>query len=93
MIRDAGDRIEVSGPLTLGKAREMLEAGNALISRPEVTFDLARVQEVDSSGLTIVFGWVRAAKTQGKVVRISNPPQNLLSLAELYGVTELLPLA
>jgi hypothetical protein len=32
MIRDAGDRIEVSGPLTLGKAREMLEAGSALIS-------------------------------------------------------------
>ena len=93
MIQDAGDRIEVSGPLTLGKAREMLEAGNALISRPEVTFDLAQVQEVDSSGLTIVFGWVRAAKSQGKVVRISNPPQNLLSLAELYGVTELLPLA
>lgn len=93
MIRDAGDRIEVSGPLTLGKAREMLEAGNALIVRPEVTFDLAQVQEVDSSGLTIVFGWVRAARSQGKVVRISNPPQNLLSLAELYGVTELLPLA
>ena len=47
MIRDAGDRIEVSGPLTLGKAREMLEAGNALIVRPEVTFDLAQVQEVE----------------------------------------------
>lgn len=93
MMRDSGDRIEVSGPLTIGKAREMLEAGNALISRPEVTFDLAQVQEVDSSGLAIIFGWVRAAKSQGKVVRISNPPQNLLSLAELYGVTELLPLA
>jgi len=51
------------------------------------------VKEVDSSGLTVVFGWVRAAKTQGKTARISNPPQNLLSLAELYGVTELLPLA
>ncbi len=93
MIRDAGDRIEVSGPLTLGKAREMLEAGKAFISRPEVTFDLAQVQEVDSSGLTIVFGWVRAARSQGRVVRISNPPPNLLSLAALYGVTELLPLA
>ncbi len=93
MIRDAGDRIEVSGPLTLEKAREMLEAGSALIQRPETVFDLSRVKEVDSSGLTVVFGWVRAAKTQGKTARISNPPQNLLSLAELYGVTELLPLA
>ena len=33
------------------------------------------------------------ALQKGKVARISNPPQNLLSLAELYGVTELLPLA
>jgi phospholipid transport system transporter-binding protein len=48
---------------------------------------------VDSSGLTVVFGWVRAAKAQGRTVRISHPPQNLLSLAALYGVTELLPLA
>jgi phospholipid transport system transporter-binding protein len=93
MIRDAGDRIEVSGSLTLGKAREMLDAGNALITRPETTFDLSKVQEVDSSGLTVVFGWVRTAKSQGKIARISNPPQNLLSLAALYGVTELLPLA
>ncbi|MCZ7654563.1 MAG: hypothetical protein M5R42_10215 [Rhodocyclaceae bacterium] len=38
MIRDTGDRLEVSGPLTLGVAREMLEAGSALISRPEITF-------------------------------------------------------
>ncbi|MDR2240502.1 MAG: STAS domain-containing protein [Zoogloeaceae bacterium] len=93
MIRDAGDRIEVSGPLTLGQAREMLEAGSALIQRSETVFDLSQVQEVDSSGLTVVFGWARAAKRQGKVVRISNPPRNLLSLAALYGVTELLPLA
>ncbi len=93
MIRDAGDSIEVSGSLTLGMAREMLEAGSALITRPETTFDLSQVQEVDSSGLTVVFGWVRTAKSQGKVIRISNPPQNLLSLAALYGVTELLPLA
>ena len=93
MIRDTGDRIEVCGSLTLGKAREMLEAGSALIKRSETVFDLSRVGEVDSSGLTVVFGWVRAAKSQGKQVRISNPPQNLLSLAALYGVTELLPLA
>ncbi|MBI3140856.1 MAG: STAS domain-containing protein [Rhodocyclales bacterium] len=92
MIRDAGDRIEVSGALTLAHARRLLEAGSAQLTRPENVFDLAGVEELDSSGLTVVFGWVRAAQRQGKTVRIANPPQNLLSLAELYGVTELLPL-
>lgn len=93
MIRDAGDHIEVSGPLTLGRAREMLEAGSALLTRPANRFDMTQVKEVDSSGLTVVFGWVRAAHREGKSVQISNPPKNLLSLADLYGVTELLPLA
>lgn len=94
MIRDAGDRLEVTGPLTLGLAKQMLETGcGHLDAKADVTFDLAKVQEVDSSGLTVIFGWVRAAQRLGKPVRISNPPQNLLSLARLYGVTELLPLA
>jgi phospholipid transport system transporter-binding protein len=94
MIEAAGDRLEVSGPLTLGSAKQMLEAGcTQLGSREQVIFDLAKVHEVDSSGLTVIFGWVRAARRLGKPVRISNPPQNLLSLARLYGVTELLPLA
>jgi phospholipid transport system transporter-binding protein len=94
MIRDAGDRFEVTGPLTLGQARQMLEAGRLQLgNRQDVTFDLAQVQEVDSSGLTVIFGWVREAQRAGKPVRITHPPQNLLSLARLYGVTELLPLA
>ncbi len=92
MIRDAGDRIEVAAPLTLGQARQMLEAGSALLQKPENVFDLSGVQEVDSSGLTVIFGWARAARRQGKTARIINPPQSLLSLAALYGVTELLPL-
>jgi phospholipid transport system transporter-binding protein len=55
-------------------------------------FDLAAVAEVDSSGLAVVFGWSRAAAAAGQTLRIVNPPANLISLAELYGVTELLPL-
>ncbi|MBM3391234.1 MAG: STAS domain-containing protein [Betaproteobacteria bacterium] len=94
MIRDAGDRLEVTGPLTLGSAKQMLDAGSRQVeSRKDVVFDLAQVQEIDSSGLTVIFGWVRAAQRAGKTVRIAHPPQNLLSLARLYGVTDLLPLA
>lgn len=93
MIREAGDHIEVTGAMTLADAKALLESGISLLTRDVTVFDLSDVNEVDSSGLTVVFGWVRAASRQGKQVRISNPPQNLLSLAGLYGVSELLPLA
>jgi ABC-type transporter Mla MlaB component len=34
---------------------------------------------------------MRAAKAGGKSLRLLNPPQNLLSLAAVYGVADLLP--
>ena len=52
---------------------------------------LLAVTEMDSSCLAVIFGWVRAARKAGKTVQLLNPPRNLLSLAEVYGVSDLLP--
>ena len=57
----------------------------------KLAFDLAAVTDMDSSCLAVIFGWMRAARDAGKVVRLLNPPRNLLSLAEVYGVSDLLP--
>ena len=91
MIRDAGDRFEVSVPMTLANASGLLAAGKAMLGQGDKPFDLGAVEEVDSSGLAVVFGWLRAATRQGAKVRLVNPPADLLSLAKLYGVSEFLP--
>lgn len=96
MISDAGDRLDVSGAMTFASAAALLEQGCGLLKdaqTPQTLFDLRAVSEVDSSGLAVVFAWQRAASAAGKQIRIVNPPQNLVSLAELYGVTELLPVS
>ena len=68
---------------------ERLRAGIPELGR----IDLSGVTDIDSSGLSVVFGWLRAAKAQGKSIRIANPPKDFISLAEVYGVTDQLPLA
>lgn len=93
MIEVDGERLAVRAPMTLAVAADLLKRGIAAMTAADPVFDLAAVTEVDSSGLAVVFGWLRAAQAQGKTIRIANPPQNLLSLAEVYGVAELLPLA
>jgi phospholipid transport system transporter-binding protein len=93
MIDTDGDRLAVRAPMTLAAATGLLKAGVAAMAAADPVFDLSAVTEVDSSGLAVVFAWLRAAQAQGKTIRIANPPQNLLSLAEVYGVAELLPLA
>ena len=91
MIRTEGDRVEVSGPMTMSGAAALLAEGEAAIAAHASVFDLAAVTDLDSSCLAVVFGWMRAAKAGGKSLRLVNPPQNLLSLAAVYGVADLLP--
>jgi phospholipid transport system transporter-binding protein len=91
MISRSGDRLEVAGAMTLPFAPALLSAGLAELTGDESVFDLTHVAEVDSSGLAVLFAWLRAAKSQGKTIRVANPPKNLLSLAEVYGVADLLP--
>lgn len=93
MIRESGDHVEVSGAMTLDEARVLLAEGERFLSRPENVFDLSAVTEVDSSGLAVVFGWQRSALKRGKALRLENLPESLLSLAGVYGVSELLPLS
>lgn len=93
LTRAADGRLAVTGDMTLETARALLAEGTVALTQGEATFDLAAVGEIDSSGLAVLFGWLRAARAQGMALRIANPPRNLLSLAEVYGVGELLPLS
>lgn len=95
MIELAGNRIEVSGDVLIDTSTAVWLAGNealpkALAASREIVFDWSKVSAVDSSALSVVFGWLRAVDGNGQA-KIANPPAELLSLAEVYGVGELLP--
>ena len=77
--------------MTISDAATLLAEGEAAIASAASAFDLAAVTELDSSCLAVVFGWMRAANAAGIPLRLVNPPQNLLSLAAVYDVAELLP--
>lgn len=90
MIDRAADALAVSGRMTMAEASALLEEGGRGLIEPMTTFDLAAVTEADSSALSVLFGWMRAARQRNIAVEFRNTPANLLSLAEVYGVTELL---
>lgn len=96
MIDKDGSTYRVASPMVIANARALLEAGRGLLGGEpgkDVVVDLASVQEVDSSALTVLFGLQRSAVARGMALRVANPPASLLSLADLYGVDESLPLA
>lgn len=91
MIREEGSKAFVEGAMTLATASALVGLGKEAIGRAVDVFDLSEVTEADSSALAVVFDWVRVAGAQGKKLVLVNIPQNLLSLAAVYGVGDLLP--
>lgn len=88
-----GNIVQVSGRLTLDTAAALF--GNALALKDgvgDVVIDLAQVEMVDSSAVSLMLSWLRAAQHKNVKLTLMNVPDNLISLANLYGVAETLSL-
>lgn len=76
--------------LTVQNAKAVLDAGLRAIAEGQTEIDLREVTAVDSSAVATLLAWQRAARKAGKSLVLSNFPANLQSLADLYGVADLL---
>ena len=93
MIRRENGRIFLSGPLTLANVGQVLEEGRQHLGEGVATVDLGEVTELDSSALALLLAWLREAKAGGRPQGFANLPEALRTIARLYGVQDLLPVA
>ncbi len=88
-----GERATLDGPVTLANVNAVLAEGGRVFKARALTVDLAGVTEVDSTAVSLLLEWRRAALREGRAIDYINYPANLKSLIQLYGVTELLAVA
>ena len=90
MIERDGNQLRVRGALTIAGITALCTAGKQQLGDGDLVVDLAAVTEVDSSALSLLFEWRRAARQKNLHVTFRNLPESLKSLAALYGVPELI---
>lgn len=92
MIRRDGNRVHVSGDLTMVTASQVLRAGLQPMGTGPLVVDLAQVGVVDSAAVSLMLSWLREAQRNNVQLCFAHVPDNLLSLAKLYSVAGSLPL-
>jgi phospholipid transport system transporter-binding protein len=89
-----GEVLPLEGSLTFDTIPAVLLETAQFVARPDLperlTIDFTKVEGVDSAAVALILEWRRMAVKLGKSVAFVNLPPNLLALAQLYGVTELL---
>ena len=89
VLREGGE-LSVEGSITIDNVVSVAASGIALFDREGVIIDLGRVTEVDSAAVSLMLEWWREAARRNQQIRFLNMPQNLQSLVQLYGVSELM---
>lgn len=92
MISRDGGRLRVTGRLTLDSVAGLLDLGPQAAGETSLVIDLAQVEALDSAAVSLMLAWMRQAQRSGVNLCFAHVPENLSSLARLYGVTEMLPL-
>ncbi|MDD5240464.1 MAG: STAS domain-containing protein [Sulfuricella sp.] len=90
MIVQDGANFRIQGPVTLDNARAVLADGLKQFDRDGLAVDLSQLEEVDSAAISLLLEWLRAAQRSGRKLSFTHLPDNLKSLATLYGVLDLI---
>ena len=85
-----GERWAPAGSLTMDSVATVLAASAEVPLPPSGVIDLARIEAVDSACVALLLAWRRRASVEGKPVVFTHLPASLTSLAQLYGVEDLL---
>ena len=91
MMQQTATGFALAGPVTIATASVYIDAARSnWPAEGDAVVDFAGVTEADSAALALIFKWQRDAERHGRKVRCRNIPANVIALARLYGVEQLI---
>jgi phospholipid transport system transporter-binding protein len=83
--------LRVTGRLTIDMAAGWFSKGLPVTGgSSELLVDLSQIEVVDSSAVSLMLVWLREAQRSQVDISFVHVPDDLLSLAKLYGVADVL---
>ena len=89
-IAQLENRWTITGDISMDNANAILEASNSLAISSNTVVDFAHVHELDTAAISLMLEWRRRAISNNQNLRFINFPASLNSLAQLYGVADLI---
>jgi phospholipid transport system transporter-binding protein len=86
------DGFKLEGELSFATVPRLMSASKGFFKSGEVEVDLAGVHRADSAGVALLVHWEREAQRHGGSICFHNAPEQMLAIAKVSGVDDLLSL-
>ena len=91
LTKAADGRWLLEGELNFSSVPTVLKSSaKGFLDGRDIKVDLKGVTRADSAGLALLVEWLRESKRAGKQVTFTNVPEQLLAIARLCGLDEIL---
>ena len=92
--RGADERLVVEGELDFTTVVRLFDDVQPLLGAgADIRIDLQGITRSDSAGLALLIEWMRAAQRLGKPIQYLNIPPQMLAIARVSGLDQVLPLS
>ncbi|MBZ0070388.1 MAG: STAS domain-containing protein [Gammaproteobacteria bacterium] len=94
MRRAPDGRLLLAGELSFATVPRLWETSRNLLREDgDLHIDLKDVQRSDSAGLALLVEWMRVARQLGKPIEFLNIPAQMLAIARVSSLDQILPLS
>ena len=84
-------RCRIDGAVTVDSVGGLLRELRPHLEKGVDTLDFSGVETADSAALALIFSAMRQTRQAGRAMTCTGLPSSFTTLAELYGVADLLP--
>jgi phospholipid transport system transporter-binding protein len=88
----ADGQLQVNGELSMATVPALLAQHPLRNLAGVINIDLSGVERADSAGVALLIEWQRTARQRQQTIQFQNIPPQMLAIARLSGVDELLAL-
>lgn len=90
-VNEGAGRFSLEGEVGFGTVMDLLRESHTLFEHEErVRLNFSGVERINSAGLALIIEWMREARHASRILQISNPPEELLAMARICDVEDLL---
>lgn len=91
--RNEAGIIEVSGALEFGLVVGLLKSSQRFFTgEGDLLFNLSKVNKTDSAGLALLVEWLALAKKSKQALSFQDIPKQMLDIARVSGLDDILPI-